>query len=101
MDRVVDITARACDAVGRDPKSLDLTGWARLVLEEDGTALARAGCLSGSPAEVAATVRGFVEAGLRHLTFYIGAPDDPSRLPALTAATMARFASVLEAIRAG
>ncbi len=75
MDRVVDIAARACDAVGRDPATLELTGWARLVLEEDGTALARDGCLSGSPAEVAATVRGFVEAGLRHVTFYVGAPE--------------------------
>ena len=101
MDRVLDIAARACAAVGRDPATLELTGWARLVLEEDGTALARDGCLAGSPAEVAATVRGFVGAGLRHLTFYVGAPDDPSRLPALTPATLARFAPVHEAIRAG
>jgi alkanesulfonate monooxygenase SsuD/methylene tetrahydromethanopterin reductase-like flavin-dependent oxidoreductase (luciferase family) len=101
MDRVVDIAARACDAVGRSPRTLELTGWARLVLDEDGRALARDGCLSGSPAEVAATVRGFVEAGLRHLTFYVGAPDDPSRMPALTPETLARLAPVLEAVRAG
>ena len=37
MDRVVDIAARACEAVGRDPATLELTGWARLVLDEDGT----------------------------------------------------------------
>ncbi len=101
MERVVDIGRRACDAVGRDPATLELTGWARLVLDETGTALARDGCLSGSPAEVAATVRSFADAGLRHLTFYVGAPDDPSRLPALTPETLARFAPVLEAIRAG
>jgi alkanesulfonate monooxygenase SsuD/methylene tetrahydromethanopterin reductase-like flavin-dependent oxidoreductase (luciferase family) len=101
MDRVVDIAARACDAVGRDPATLEVTGWARLVLEEDGSALERDGCLAGSPGEVAATVRAFVEAGLSHVTFYVGAPDDPSRLPALTPATLARFAPVLEAIRAG
>ena len=71
MDRVVDTAARACEAVGRDPATLELTGWARLVLEEDGSAPARDGCLSGSPPEVAATVRGFVEAGLRHITFYV------------------------------
>ena len=100
MNRLVDIASRACDAVGRDPATLELTGWARLVLEEDGSALVREGCLSGSPTEVAASVRGFTEAGLRHVTFYIAAPDDPSRLPALTPATLARFASVLEAIRA-
>jgi alkanesulfonate monooxygenase SsuD/methylene tetrahydromethanopterin reductase-like flavin-dependent oxidoreductase (luciferase family) len=101
MDRVLDIAARACDAVGRDPATLELTGWARLVLEEDGSALARDGCLSGSPSEVAASVRGFVEAGLSHLTIHVGTPDDPSRMPALTPATLTRFAPVLEAIRAG
>ena len=101
MDRVVDIADRACEAVGRDPATLALTGWARLVLDEDGHALARDGCLSGSPAEVATTVRRFVEAGLRHITFYVGTPDHPSKLPALTPATLARFAPVLEAIRAG
>ncbi len=101
MDRLVDIAARACGAVGRDPATLELTGWARLVLQEDGSALARDGCLSGSPSEVAATVRGFVDAGLSHVTFYVADPEDPSRLPALTPATLARFAPVLEAIRAG
>ncbi len=100
MARVADIAARACAAVGRDPDTLGLTGWGRLVLDEDGNALDRDGCLSGSPAEVAATVRGFAEAGLRHMTFHVGAPDDPSRLPALTPATLARFGTVLEAIRA-
>jgi hypothetical protein len=50
---------------------------------------------------VAGTVRGFAASGLRHLTLYIGAPDDPSRLPALTPATLARLAPLLEAVRAG
>lgn len=101
MDRVADIARRACEAVGRDPATLELTGWGRLVLDEDGTALDRGGCLTGSPAEVAATVRGFWAAGLRHMTFYVADPDDPSRLPALTSGTLARFGLVLEAIRQG
>ncbi|MEI7743068.1 MAG: LLM class flavin-dependent oxidoreductase [Chloroflexota bacterium] len=101
MARVVDLAARACATVGRDPATLALTGWARVVLEADGTAVAREGCLSGTPDEVAATVRGFAASGLRHLTFYIGHPDDPSRLPALVPEMLERFAPLLEAIRRG
>ncbi len=93
--------ARACEAVGRDPDTLGITGWSRLSLTGDSTAVSRAGYLSGSPAEVGAIVREFLAAGLSHLTFYVGAEDDPSPLPALTAATLDRFAPVLEAIRAG
>jgi hypothetical protein len=101
MARVVSIAAAACDAEGRDPATLTLTGWGRVVLDDDGLALEREGCLGGAPDEVAAVVRSFADAGLRHMTFYIGAPDDPSRYPALTAATLERFGPVLEAIRAG
>lgn len=100
MDRLVDVARRACERAGRDPSTLGLTGWARVTLEEDGTAIERDGCIAGSPEQVAEIVCRFREAGLRHLTFYVGAPDDPSRLPALTSATLARFAPVLEAIRA-
>jgi alkanesulfonate monooxygenase SsuD/methylene tetrahydromethanopterin reductase-like flavin-dependent oxidoreductase (luciferase family) len=101
MARVAEIARTACDSVGRDPATLALTGWARLVLDAHGNALAREGCLAGSPSEIAATVRGFAAAGLRHLTVYVGAPDDPSRLPALTPAMLERFAPALAAIRAG
>ena len=100
MAKLVDIAARACETVGRDRGTLELTGWARVVLDADGVALPRDGCLSGTPEAVAATVRGFAAAGLRHVTFYVGDPDDPSRLPALTPATLTRFAPLLEAIRA-
>jgi alkanesulfonate monooxygenase SsuD/methylene tetrahydromethanopterin reductase-like flavin-dependent oxidoreductase (luciferase family) len=99
MGRVTSIATQACTAVGRDPATLELTGWARVVLGPDGTAVERERCLAGSPEEVAATVRGFAAAGLRHLTFYLGDPDDPSRLPALTSAALDRFAPLLEAIR--
>ena len=92
--------ARACEAVGRDPDTLAITGWSRLSLAADGTAVPRAGHLAGSPAEVGAQVRAFRDAGLDHLTLYVGVEDDPSPLPALTSEALVRFAPVLEAIRA-
>ena len=101
MARAASIAAAACEAEGRDPATLALTGWGRLVLDDDALALERDGCLAGSPAEVASTVRAFAGAGLRHMTFYIGDPGDPSRYPALTTEMLARFVPVLEAIRAG
>jgi alkanesulfonate monooxygenase SsuD/methylene tetrahydromethanopterin reductase-like flavin-dependent oxidoreductase (luciferase family) len=101
MTRAVGIATAACEAEGRDPATLALTGWGRVVLDGDSLALERDGCLAGTPAEVAATVRAFADAGLRHMTFYIGAPDDPSRYPTLGPESLARFAPLLEAIRAG
>ncbi len=92
--------ARACAAVGRDWATLAVTGWSRLSLAADGSAVRRDGYLSGTPAEVGEQVRSFRDAGLSHLTFYVGAEGDPSPLPALTAETLGRFAPVLEAIRA-
>ena len=102
-----DVTAiratmdRACETVGRDPGTLPITGWSRLSLAADGTAVPRDGYLAGSPTEVGAQVRAFREAGLSHLTFFVGSEGDPSPLPALTAETLGRFAPVLEAIREG
>jgi alkanesulfonate monooxygenase SsuD/methylene tetrahydromethanopterin reductase-like flavin-dependent oxidoreductase (luciferase family) len=93
--------ARACAAVGRDPDTLAITGWSRLSLTPDGTAVPRDGYVAGSPAEVGAQVRAFRDEGLSHLTFFVGAEGDPSPLPALTAETLGRFAPILEAIRAG
>ena len=84
MARLTTIAHEACEAVGRDPATLELTGWGRVVLDDRSTALPREGCMAGSPEEVAATVRAFADAGLRHLTIYLGHPDDPSRYPALT-----------------
>jgi alkanesulfonate monooxygenase SsuD/methylene tetrahydromethanopterin reductase-like flavin-dependent oxidoreductase (luciferase family) len=100
MQRIADTATAACEAVGRDPATLELTGWGRLVLDAHGTAVAEPGCLAGSPGEVAETVRGFAAAGLRHMTFYVGSPGEPSRFPALTPVALERFARVLEALRA-
>jgi len=100
MDRLIGIARQACETVGRDPATLELTGWGRVVLDTASNAVAREGCLSGSPADVAATIRGFADAGLRHVTLYVGDPDDPSKLPALTRPMLERFGVLLEAIRA-
>jgi alkanesulfonate monooxygenase SsuD/methylene tetrahydromethanopterin reductase-like flavin-dependent oxidoreductase (luciferase family) len=100
MQRIVDTATAACAAVARDPATLELTGWGRLVLDADGIAVEEPGCLAGSPAEIAETVRGFAEDGLRHITFYVGSPGEPSRFPALTPVALERFARVLEALQA-
>ena len=100
MDRLRTIAREACEAVGRDPATLELTGWGRVALDAASNAVDRDGYLTGSPAEVAATVRGFADEGLRHLTLYVGDPEDPSKLPALTPPMLERFGPVLEAIRA-
>jgi alkanesulfonate monooxygenase SsuD/methylene tetrahydromethanopterin reductase-like flavin-dependent oxidoreductase (luciferase family) len=95
------IALEACVKVGRDPATLDLTGWARVALDEDGRAHAREGYLAGEPERVARTILSFADQGLRHLTMYVGDPDDPSKLPALTQPMLERFVPLLEAIRAG
>jgi alkanesulfonate monooxygenase SsuD/methylene tetrahydromethanopterin reductase-like flavin-dependent oxidoreductase (luciferase family) len=93
--------AEACAAAGRDPATLELTGWARLSLRPDGSAEARPGWIGGSPDQVAAALRSIRAAGMTHVTLYPGARDDPSPLPALTRATLDLFAPTFEALRAG
>jgi len=99
-DEVVGIARTACEAVGRDPATLRVTGWGRVAIDDHGIAVDKRGCLVGEPAEVAATVRGIRDAGVEHLTIYPGTADDPSPLPALTDETLDRFAPFLGAIRA-
>ena len=92
--------AQACEAVGRDPSTLEVTGWARIAVDARGVAVEKPGCIPGDPGAVAATAATIHAAGIAHLTFYIGAADDPSPLPALTDETLAMFGPFLEAIRA-
>jgi alkanesulfonate monooxygenase SsuD/methylene tetrahydromethanopterin reductase-like flavin-dependent oxidoreductase (luciferase family) len=99
LDRIRGVAVAACEAEGRDPGTLRLTGWGRLAIDDDGVAVARDDqYLSGGPDEVAATLASFADGGLEHMTLYPGDADDPSRLPALTSATLARFAPFLEAL---
>ena len=94
-------TARAaCDAVGRDPATLPVTGIARMAIGDDGVAVARdATWLSGEPADVAAALRAIHVAGVTHLTVYVGHPSDRSPYPALTMDRLDRFAPFLAALR--
>ncbi len=100
VEAAVERIAAACAAAGRDPATLAMTGWGRISMLPDGTANARPGWLAGTPATVGETVRAMHEAGLRHLTLYVGDADDPSPTPALRRETLERFAPFLEAIRA-
>jgi alkanesulfonate monooxygenase SsuD/methylene tetrahydromethanopterin reductase-like flavin-dependent oxidoreductase (luciferase family) len=95
------LAAEACATVGRDPATLRLSGWGRMRLRPDGTAVARPGWIGGSSEETVAAVAAMADAGLRHLTLYLGSDDDPSPIPALTRETLDRFAPLFEAIRAG
>ncbi len=85
----------ACRRVGRDPSTLALTGWGRISLDARGHGVARPGWLSGSPEEMAATLSAMAGAGVRHVSVYIGADDDRSPLPALTAHALERFAPLM------
>jgi alkanesulfonate monooxygenase SsuD/methylene tetrahydromethanopterin reductase-like flavin-dependent oxidoreductase (luciferase family) len=93
--------AAACHAIGRDPATLPLSGYGRVRLRADGTAVAAPGWIGGARAEAAATMAAMADAGLRHLTLYVGAEDDPSPIPALTGESLERFAPLLEALQAG
>ncbi len=92
--------AAACARVGRDPSTLEVTGWARIAFDARGNGVGRTGWLAGSPEELAATLRAMAAAGLVHLAVYLGTEDDPSPLPALTPQALERFAPVLEALGA-
>ena len=99
VEAIVARVAGACAREGRDPATLELTGWARLSLRADGIAAARDGWIAGAPAEVAATLRAIRGAGMHHVTLYVGDADDPSPLPALTAPVLERFHPIVEALR--
>jgi alkanesulfonate monooxygenase SsuD/methylene tetrahydromethanopterin reductase-like flavin-dependent oxidoreductase (luciferase family) len=101
MARANEIAATACATVDRDPATLGVTGWARVALDAQSNAVAGEGRLAGSHRDIAATVRGFADAGLRHLTLHVGTPEDPSKYPALTRTALDRLVPLLEAIRAG
>jgi alkanesulfonate monooxygenase SsuD/methylene tetrahydromethanopterin reductase-like flavin-dependent oxidoreductase (luciferase family) len=96
---IVAAAAVACSREGRDPVTLEVTGWGRLSLQADGTAAARPGWIGGSPGEAAGTLRAIHGAGVRHLTLYVGDADDPSPTPALTSPVLERLTPFLEALR--
>jgi alkanesulfonate monooxygenase SsuD/methylene tetrahydromethanopterin reductase-like flavin-dependent oxidoreductase (luciferase family) len=90
----------ACDAVGRDPSTLRLTGWVRVAPSADGRLDAeRDDTIAGTPGAIAERLAGLGEAGLEHVTCFIGDPDDHHQYPALTPAALERFEAVLGALR--
>ena len=91
----------ACKRVGRDPATLALTGWGRILLDARGNGVARPGWLSGSPEQIAATLGAMAGSGLRHISVYLGTDDDRSPLPALTASALERFAPLMGLLLAG
>jgi alkanesulfonate monooxygenase SsuD/methylene tetrahydromethanopterin reductase-like flavin-dependent oxidoreductase (luciferase family) len=93
------LAADACAAVGRDPATLPLSGWGHLKLRPDGTATAGPGRIGGSREEMVATLRAMHEAGLEHLTVYVGLDGDPSPVPALSREALDLFAPLYEALR--
>lgn len=93
------LATAACRRVGRDPATLELTGWTRIALDPAGHGTARAGWLAGSPDEMAQTLRAMAAEGMRHLSVYIGTEEVRSPLPALTPRALERFVPLLEALR--
>ena len=94
------LSGEACARVGRDPATLELTGWGRIALGDGGIGAQRPGWLSGTPEAIAATLRSMAGVGLRHIALYIGLDDDASPLPALTPRALERLVPVLEALHA-
>ena len=99
VEAAVQRVAEACAVAGRDPATLLITGWGRISVLPDGSGDPKPGWLGGTPAAVGETVRAMHEAGLRHLTLYVGDADDPSPTPALRRDTLERFEPFLAAIR--
>jgi alkanesulfonate monooxygenase SsuD/methylene tetrahydromethanopterin reductase-like flavin-dependent oxidoreductase (luciferase family) len=90
--------AEACELAGRDPGTLPLTACVRLELEVP-VADAREGTLAGDDIQVIAKLQEMHAAGLRHVTFFTGDPDDKGPFPALTPRALDRLAPIVEALR--
>jgi alkanesulfonate monooxygenase SsuD/methylene tetrahydromethanopterin reductase-like flavin-dependent oxidoreductase (luciferase family) len=88
------ILRRWCDEVGRDPDAIERTLSLGPLVIRDGASGARAWVarfhdanpgatrtiLSGSADEVAATARGYVDLGFRHIIFHLAQPYDDETL---------------------
>ena len=104
VDRASVATLRAsveeaCAVAGRDPATLHLTGWARIAPSPDGRLGAdRADTISGTPSAIAERLLEIHDAGLEHLTCFIGDADDEREFPSLTRGALERFARILEAL---
>lgn len=92
--------AEACAAVGRDPATLGVTGFSRVAVSDDGRLDAdRPDTISGTPDVVADRIASLADAGVEHLTCFIGDPTDDHEFPALTRGALDRLVPVLDRLR--
>jgi len=91
--------AQACELVGRDPTTLPLTTCVRLELDAT-AAETRADSLAGDDVAVIATLQEMHAAGLRHVTFFTGDPDDKGPFPSMTPRAIDKLAPIIEALKA-
>ena len=92
--------AAACATVGREPATVGVTGFSRVAISADGRLDAdRTDTISGTPDAVADRIEDLAEAGVEHLTCFIGDPTDDHEFPALTAGAVARLVPVIERLR--
>jgi alkanesulfonate monooxygenase SsuD/methylene tetrahydromethanopterin reductase-like flavin-dependent oxidoreductase (luciferase family) len=90
---------QACETVGRDPSTVGVTGWCRIALSTDGLGADRADAIAGTPAAVADRIAALAEAGVQHLTCFVGDPRDDQAFPALTRGALEALVPVLEALQ--
>jgi len=91
--------AEACDLAGRDPTTLPLTTCVRLELSRP-AAETRPDTLAGDAIEVIAKLQEMHAAGLRHVTFFAGDPDDTGPFPGPTLKSLDQLAPIVEALKA-
>ena len=93
--------ARAAETVGRDPAGIVVTGWTRIAPSADGRLDAdRADTISGTPDAVAARLAELADAGLAHVTCFVGSEEEPHLYASLTARTLDSLVDVVERLRA-
>ncbi len=91
----------ACERVGRDPSAVALTGWARLAPSADGRlGRDRADTIAGTTAEVADRLLEIGNAGVEHVSCFIGDERDGREFPLLTERSLEAFGRLLEAVKA-
>jgi alkanesulfonate monooxygenase SsuD/methylene tetrahydromethanopterin reductase-like flavin-dependent oxidoreductase (luciferase family) len=91
--------AEACELVGRDPATLPLTTCVRLELEAS-PAETRPDTLAGDDVIVIAKLQEMHAAGLRHVTFFIGDPDNKDSFPSISLRAIDKLAPIIEALKA-
>ncbi|HET9614857.1 MAG TPA: LLM class flavin-dependent oxidoreductase [Candidatus Limnocylindrales bacterium] len=98
--RLRDAVAAACTVVGRDPRTVRLSGDCRIAVSADGRLDAdRADTISGTRDAVAERIAEIAAAGLEHLTCFIGDETDDSAFPALTPGALERLVAIVDRLR--